>query len=154
MTEKPYRPVTPGIENTVASLRNRIDELETLLREKESGKPSDKSSQDVIPVLDEVISLENAGHPQNDDNDIFEPGNGRVPDEDRIAEIINKLDKQINNDLEALIKLLKHSIMKEIKTTLMTDLTQKQSGQYPLDIDEKSGPEKHYRRATDRDSDR
>ena len=127
------------METSVASLRNRIDELESLLKEKESGVPSHipasrtERDQEEIPVLDEIISSENAGQTKNDD--AFNVLIRNAPDEDRISEIIKKLDEQISNDLEALIKLLKRSIMESIKKHLLKELTNKPDKQYSFKID-------------------
>jgi hypothetical protein len=160
LPDKPDNPVTPGMEKSVSSLKKRIDELESLLREKETNISSVSGEsvintiqeQDEIPVLDEIISTENEGDIiSNDDLDMI---NKIIPNDDRILEIINILDKQISNDLDALIKLLKHSIMKKIKTQLLTELADKPGQQYSLERDdENSSPVEQPRNGSDMDTD-
>ena len=148
MSEKPDRPVT-GIDNTVASLKIRIDELETLLRQKESDAPTGTVVHDLdaIPVLDEIIS---SGKGERSDAALG-TDNGSVIDADRLKEIINTLEKQTSDDLEKLIKLLKHSIMKSIKMTLAAELGHRQDRQYSLDVNGNPVPDKNDGHATGRD---
>ena len=150
MTEKADMAAIPGLENTVSSLRNRIDELESLLRQKEGGSNGEEKLE--IPVLDEVFSMEDAGY-LRDEEELPETGYGNALDEEQLAEIIRRLDTQITKDLEALIKLLKHSIMKEIKTTLLTELTRGQDGQVTGGITEPPVRGKFHGHKTGADND-
>ena len=160
LPDKPDNPVIPGMENSVTSLKKRIDELESLLSEKESGVSSlsgesvkyTLQEQDEIPVLDEIFQMENDDDiGSNDGLDII---NKIIQNDDRILEIINTLDKQISNDLDALIKLLKHSIMKKIKNQLMTELTDKSGQQYSLERDdENASPAEQPGNGTNTDTD-
>jgi hypothetical protein len=144
LPDKPDNPDTAGMENSVSSLKKRIDELESLLREKESGISSvpDKSviytleEQDEIPVLDEIFHMEKDGDIRN--NDVLDIISKPIQNDDRILEIINILDKQISNDLDALIKLFKHSIMKKIKNQLLTELTDAPVQQYSPERDDEN----------------
>lgn len=144
LPDKPDDPVTAGMENSVSSLKRRIDELESLLGEKESGISSVPAKSVIntlqdqyeIPVLDEIFQTENDGDIRNNDN--FDMINKIIPNDDRILEIINILDKQISNDTDALIKLLKHSIMKKIKKQLLTELTDKPGQKYSPERDDES----------------
>ncbi len=160
LPDKPDNPIIPGMGKSVLSLKKRIDELESLLREKESdisptsGKLVTNTIQelDEIPVLDEIIQMENNGDTGN--NDELDMINKIIQNDDRILEIINTLDKQISNDLDALIKLLKHSIMKRIKNQLLTELTDKPGQQYSLERDdENASPAEQPGNGSDMDTD-
>jgi hypothetical protein len=159
LPDKPDNPDTAGMENSVSSLKKRIDELESLLREKESCISSvpDKSviytleEQDEIPVLDEIFDMENDGDISN--NDVLDIINKPILNDDRILEIINILDHQISNDLDALIKLFKHSIMKKIKNQLLTELTDAPGQQYSPNRDnENSSPAEQPGKGSDMDT--
>jgi len=159
LPDKPDDPVTAGMENSVSSLKRRIDELESLLEEKESGISSVPANsvtdtlqdQNDIPVLDEIFQTENDGDIRNNDN--LDMIDGIIPNDDRILKIINILDKQISNDTDALIKLLKHSIMKKIKNQLLTELTDKPGQQYsPERGDESPRPTEQPGNGSDMDT--
>ena len=116
-SEKPDSAV-PELDKTV--LLNRIDELEKLLAEKkaatEKQTPRLKVGTDGIPVLVDAVTEEeldppvgNSLHALKQDNEI-------------INDIINKVDKEISQDLDELIVLLKDSIIDEVKTRLLKEL--------------------------------
>ena len=105
-------------------LVSRIDELEQLLAEKKAeasraGKLHMKVGTDGIPVLE----------------DLFEPGNVDIQnsstdastvtrEHEIVEEIIDKVDREISQDLDELIAILKNSIIDEVKTRLMHELSQ------------------------------
>lgn len=115
-------------ENQQDNLINQIDELENLLAEKKAEAREIQKQQkekkpvlprlnvgtDGIPVLVETVT----------DDDLFtenRPTNDNKDDQ-FINEIINKIDKEITEDLDELILMLKDSIIDEVKTRLLKEL--------------------------------
>lgn len=112
------------------NLINQIDELENLLAEKkaeaqqiqkehlpeqqqEPALPRLTVGTDGIPVLVEAVTEEDLfthENPANDKNDDF------------INQIIDKIDKEITEDLDELILMLKDSIIDEVKMRLLQEL--------------------------------
>lgn len=121
------------------NLINQIDELENLLAEKkaEAQQTQEKQQQeqqqepalprmtvgtDGIPVLVEAVT----------EDDLFahkDPANGGQDEpyknDEFINEIIDKIDKEITEDLDELILMLKDSIIDEVKTRLLKELKNK-----------------------------
>lgn len=121
------------------NLINQIDELENLLAEKkaEAQQIQEKQQQeqqqepalprmtvgtDGIPVLVEAVT----------EDDLFahiDPTNGGQDEpyknDEFINEIIDKIDKEITEDLDELILMLKDSIIDEVKTRLLKELKNK-----------------------------
>ncbi len=105
------------------ALINRIDELENLLAQKKSestntNSPRLKVGTDGIPVLMETVDETNqdittqVGAESAKQNDAL------------VNEIIDKVDKEISQDLDELIVLLKDSIIDEVKIRLLKELTE------------------------------
>lgn len=103
------------------NLINQIDELEALLAEKKAEAqqiilPKLNVGTDGIPVLvntvtEEGISSDNIPklHDEKDNDQV-------------INDIIDKIDKEITEDLDELILMLKDSIIDEVKTRLLKEL--------------------------------
>ncbi len=118
------------------NLINQIDELENLLAEKkaeaqqiqekhqlerqqEPALPRLTVGTDGIPVLVEAVTKEDLfthENPANDKKD--EP----YKNDEFINQIIDKIDKEISEDLDELILMLKDSIIDEVKTRLLQEL--------------------------------
>ena len=118
------------------NLINQIDELESLLAEKkaeaqqiqeeqlqeqqqESALPRMTVGTDGIPVLVETVTEDDLFAHElaaNDEQD--EP----YKNNEFINEIIDKIDKEITEDLDELILMLKDSIIDEVKTRLLKEL--------------------------------
>jgi len=114
-TDKPDNPV-PDLDRN--HLINRIDELEKLLTKKKAeSKQTDlprlKVGTDGIPVLVETVTEED-----------ISPDKAQAlnKDDEVINDIINKVDKEITEDLDELIVMLKDSIIDEVKTRLLKEL--------------------------------
>ncbi len=103
------------------NLINQIDELEKLLAEKKaeaqrSVLPRLNVGTDGIPVLVEVVTEE--GLTPN-----VKPTLETLKKDDQfINDIIDKIDKEITEDLDELILMLKDSIIDEVKTRLLKEL--------------------------------
>lgn len=119
-TPKKIDPALPESDKT--ALLNRIDELENLLHRKktevqqQNQNPRLKVGTDGIPVLVESVTEE--------DMNFLNPEsfNALKRDDEIINDIINKVDKEISQDLDELIVLLKDSIIDEVKTRLLKEL--------------------------------
>ena len=102
------------------NLINRIDELEGLLAKKkeESNQarlPRLKVGTDGIPVLVDLFT-------QDDLNQDLEQTFKQIDKDDQIInDIIDKVDKEISEDLDELILMLKDSIIDEVKTRLIEE---------------------------------
>jgi hypothetical protein len=109
------------------NLINQIDELEALLSEKkaeadalvqkeQSALPRLNVGTDGIPVLVEAVTEE-------DFNPEEASSSATVKKDDQfINDIIDKIDKEITEDLDELILMLKDSIIDEVKTRLLKEL--------------------------------
>jgi hypothetical protein len=119
-TNKPEgsSPIQEGEDNLI----KQIDELEALLAQKKAEAqkqnilPKINVGTDGIPVLVEAVTEEGL----NLDN-TSEFSKKRNEDE-LINDIINKIDKEITQDLDELILILKDSIIEEVKTKLLKEL--------------------------------
>ena len=106
------------------NLINRIDELENLLaKKKEESKqaklPRLKVGTDGIPVLIEPFTAEKK-------NPVHDKAFKQIEKDDQlINDIINKVDKEISEDLDELILMLKDSIIDEVKTRLIKEFNTK-----------------------------
>lgn len=121
------------------NLINQIDELENLLAEKkaEAQKILEKQQQeqqqepalprltvgtDGIPVLVEAVTEDDLfTHKTSANDEQDEP----YKNDEFINEIIDKIDKEITEDLDELILMLKDSIIDEVKTRLLKELKNK-----------------------------
>lgn len=105
-------------------LLSRIDELEKLLAKKKAEAqeaaqdhqtPKLKVGTDGIPVLVDAVAEDNL----NTGDTSMPPLN---KDDAIINDIIDKIDKEITQDLDELIVMLKDSIIDEVKTRLLEEL--------------------------------
>jgi len=121
MVDETKKPAGSLPELDQDNLINQIDELEKLLAEKKSEAkqhvlPRLNVGTDGIPVLVEAVTEEglnldsasSSGNTKNDDQ--------------LINDIIDKIDKEITEDLDELILMLKDSIIDEVKTRLLKEL--------------------------------
>lgn len=104
-------------------LVSRIDELERLLAEKKAeanrtGQLHMKVGTDGIPVLEDLFETDT--FISMPDPDQLE---SQARDNEVVEDIINKVDKEISQDLDELIAILKNSIIDEVKTRLMQELS-------------------------------
>ncbi len=104
-------------------LVSRIDELERLLAEKKAeanrtGQLHMKVGTDGIPVLEDLFEADTF-------NSMSDPDQveSLARDNEVVEDIINKVDKEISQDLDELIAILKNSIIDEVKTRLMQELS-------------------------------
>ena len=105
-------------------LLGRIDELEKLLAKKkaesqQSQTPRLKVGTDGIPVLVETVSADN----NVDQSESL----ATLSNDDILNDIIDKVDKEITQDLDELIVMLKDSIIDEVKTRLLQELKLKKN---------------------------
>ncbi len=116
-TKKPEAPLPVDKDNLIS----QIDELENLLAEKkaearQSVLPRLNVGTDGIPILVEAVTEE-------DLNPDDTPALASLKKDDQIVnDIIDKIDKEITKDLDALIVMLKDSIIDEVKTRLLEEL--------------------------------
>jgi hypothetical protein len=120
----------PMSEQDRDNLINRIDELENLLAQKKAEAQEAQQSEQIeqeelprlnvgtdgIPVLVEAVTEEDLTHGNTQTQ--VEANN----DADVINDIIDKIDKEITEDLDELILMLKDSIIEEVKTRLLKEL--------------------------------
>ncbi|MEQ8288703.1 MAG: hypothetical protein RIB78_03155 [Gammaproteobacteria bacterium] len=106
-----------------AELVSRIDELERLLAEKKAeanrtGQLHMKVGTDGIPVLEDLFEADKS-------DSMLDPDQveSLARDNEVVEDIINKVDKEISQDLDELIAILKSSIIDEVKTRLMKELS-------------------------------
>ena len=103
-------------------LLGRIVELETLLdrkktqmkREQNAAKvemPRLKVGTDGIPVLTDTVSKES-----------LQDDGSNINDEDLVNEIIARIDKEVSQDLDDLVIMLKDSIIDDVKARLLSEL--------------------------------
>ena len=103
-------------------LLGRIVELETLLdrkktqmkREQTAAKvemPRLKVGTDGIPVLTDTVSKES-----------LQDDGSNINDEDLVNEIIARIDKEVSQDLDDLVIMLKDSIIDDVKARLLSEL--------------------------------
>jgi len=115
-------------DNQNPTLIKKIDELETLIRQqKEKSAERNnitrlKVGTDGIPLLEDIVTEESVT-----DKDQSADPLAQI-DEQQINEIINRIDMDISSDLEELIKLLKNSIIDELKTDLLKELKNSKPG--------------------------
>ncbi|GEM_PF-1589255 len=106
------------------NLVNRIDELEQLLAKKKTESKQTKLPRlrvgtDGIPVLVDLFT-------EDDLNQDLEHTFQQIEKEDQlINDIIDKVDKEITEDLDELILMLKDSIIDEVKTRLLEEFHSK-----------------------------
>ncbi len=103
------------------NLISQIDELENLLAEKkteaqQSALPRLNVGTDGIPILVEAVIEEDLYSAET-------PALVSLKKDDQIVnDIIDKIDKEITEDLDELILMLKDSIIDEVKTRLLKGL--------------------------------
>ncbi len=105
-------------------LVSRIDELEQLLAEKkaeanQAGKLHMKVGTDGIPVLEDQFEPDSLGTQRSSTE-----RSAVTREHEIVEEIIDKVDREISQDLDELIAILKNSIIDEVKTRLMHELSQ------------------------------
>ena len=108
-------------------LVSRIDELERLLVEKKAeanrtGQLQIKVGTDGIPLLEDLFESDALDTMPNSDE-----LESTARDNEVVEEIINKVDKEISQDLDELIAILKNSIIDEVKKRLMKELSHSKS---------------------------
>ncbi len=118
-TKKSHEPLSDSDRD---NLINRIDELEKLLANKkaetqQANLPRLKVGTDGIPILVENITEEDISRTGKEQS-----LNTLDKDDQIINDIINKVDKEIAEDLDELIVMLKDSIIDEVKTQLLKEL--------------------------------
>jgi len=127
MVDTPKKPESSLPELGDGNLIDQIDELEALLAEKKAEAQLEVQAQqnvlpklnvgtDGIPVLVEAITEEGLTP------DRIEPKEEIKKDDEFINDIIDKIDKEITEDLDELILMLKDSIIDEVKTRLIKEL--------------------------------
>ncbi len=127
MVDSTKKPESPSPELGDGNLIQQIDELETLLAEKKAEAQAGSQEQhnilprlnvgtDGIPVLVEAVNEEGLTP------DIKQPLDTLKKDDQLINDIIDKIDKEITEDLDELILMLKDSIIDEVKTRLLKEL--------------------------------
>ncbi len=104
-----------------ANLISQIDELETLLAEKkaeaqQAALPRLNVGTDGIPILVEAVTDEDLNP------DETQALANLKKDDQMVNDIIDKIDKEISEDLDELILMLKDSIIDEVKTRLLKEL--------------------------------
>lgn len=110
-----------------AELVSRIDELERLLAEKKSeanraGQLHMKVGTDGIPVLEDLFDSDASDTAVDPEQAAVQARENEI-----VEEIIHKVDKEISQDLDELIAILKDSIIDEVKTRLMQELSHPKS---------------------------
>ena len=103
------------------NLISRIDELERLLARKKAASqqanlPRIKVGTDGIPILIETVNEKYITPDQS------QASNTVDKDDQIINDIIDKVDKEISADLDALVLMLKDSIIDEVKARLIEEL--------------------------------
>lgn len=125
-SEKDEKPPLPKLDE--GNLIKQIDELEVLLAEKKAEAEAQKKSReaepilprlnvgtDGIPVLVEAVTEEQLATNGSSPNAIKN-------EDELVTDIIEKIDKEITEDLDELILMLKDSIIDEVKTRLIKEL--------------------------------
>jgi len=127
MVDSTKKPETTLPELGDGNLIQQIDELEALLAEKKAEAQVEAQAQkpilprlnvgtDGIPVLVEAVTEEGLTPDTKQPLDTFKK------DDKLINDIIDKIDKEITEDLDELILMLKDSIIDEVKTRLLKEL--------------------------------
>ncbi|MBL1142963.1 MAG: hypothetical protein HND53_13120 [Proteobacteria bacterium] len=123
MADIPEKPDDSLPELDDGNLIKQIDELEALLAEKKAEAQAQETvlprlnvGTDGIPVLVEAVTEEGL----NIDNESLP--NTKENDDQLVNDIIDKIDKEITEDLDELILMLKDSIIEEVKTRLLKEL--------------------------------
>lgn len=124
MVDSTKKPEDSMPELNQDNLINQIDELEELLAQKKAESqqtvlPKLNFGNDGIPVLVETVTEEGLKPDVNPAIDT------NKKDDQFINDIIDKIDKEITEDLDELIVMLKDSIIDEVKTRLLTELKDK-----------------------------
>ncbi len=124
MIDSSHTPPKPLSDSDRNNLVNKIDELEDLLAKKKTESkqaklPRLKVGTDGIPVLVDLFT-------QDDLNQDLEQTFKQIDKDDQlINDIIDKVDKEISEDLDELIIMLKDSIIDEVKTRLIKEFQTK-----------------------------
>ncbi len=121
MIDSTKEPGTSLPELDQDNLIDQIDELEKLLAEKKAETqqtilPRLNVGTDGIPVLVEAVTEEGLS------SDKTSSLSSLKKDDQLINDIIDKIDKEITEDLDELILMLKDSIIDEVKTRLLKEL--------------------------------
>lgn len=108
-------------------LINQIDELENLLAQKKeearrAALPRLKVGTDGIPILVETVTEGGL------DSDKAQALSNLNKDAQVINNIMDKIDKEITEDLDELVLMLKDSIIDEVKIRLLKELHIDESG--------------------------
>ncbi len=124
MVDSTKKPDNSMPELNQDNLINQIDELEELLAQKKadaqkSALPKLNFGTDGIPVLVNAVTEDDL---KPDANSSL---NSVKNNDEFINDIIDKIDKEITEDLDELIVMLKDSIIDEVKTRLLTELKDK-----------------------------
>lgn len=123
MVDTPEKPDSSLPELDEGNLIKQIDELESLLAEKKAEAQAQQPvlprlnvGTDGIPVLVETVTEEGLTSDGKSSLDSLKK------DDQLINDIIDKIDKEITEDLDELILMLKDSIIDEVKTRLLKEL--------------------------------
>ncbi|MEM6998743.1 MAG: hypothetical protein AAF419_02765, partial [Pseudomonadota bacterium] len=118
MVDSTKKPGDSSPESNQDNLIKQIDELETILARKKAEAQKSREQQEVlprfnvgtdgIPVLVEAVTEEGLS------SDINSSSSATKQDDQMINDIIDKIDKEITEDLDELILLLKDSIIDEV----------------------------------------
>jgi len=124
MIDSSHTPPKPLSDSDRNNLVNRIDELEQLLAKKKTESkqaklPRLKVGTDGIPVLVDLFTQDELKQ------DLEQTFKEIDKDDQLINDIIEKVDKEISEDLDELILMLKDSIIDEVKTRLIKEFQTK-----------------------------
>lgn len=125
MVDTPKKTINPDLtELDKNKLIHRIDELEKLLARKKESKqkidnPRFKIGEDGIPILIETVSDDDIDTQLSDTLQHIQQDNKIVD------EIISKVEKEISQDLDDLIVMLKDSIIDDVKSRILSELNEK-----------------------------
>lgn len=126
MVDSTKKPETPAPESDQDNLIKQIDELEAILARKKAEAQKSREQREVLPRLnvgtDGIPVLVEAVTEEGLSNDVNPFDATAKQDDQMINDIIDKIDKEITEDLDELILMLKDSIIDEVKTRLLKEL--------------------------------
>lgn len=104
-------------------LDDRIDELETLIRNRPANTKLDDLEDDMdddIPILDDVVEFD----PESPGTDLFDDSPDFDSDfiEEKLHDAMDNIDDRIAGELETLVNILKNSIKDSVLTEIREQL--------------------------------
>lgn len=114
-------------EPNAASLGRALKQLEALLEGRARQSHAEKREPPAVenlPVLDDVVDSETVriGEPLDLDSVALTESLASQPDTEQIRQALQRLSDQIEVELEALVSLLKESMLKEFRQELASVL--------------------------------